>query len=1051
MPIPKIIVTAALMAAQVAIGMSQRFRGPRLDTLKTTTAEYGTPIPRFWGKRKFDAPIIWAEDLREVKKTSKGKGGKQTAYKYYASFAFLICDHEIEAVTRIWFDEKLVYDATGTGPISLGAMIATSLGLTGTETTVAPGRNMRVYLGTETQTADPRMEAWCEDRYGPDSCPAYRGSAYVVIEDLPVNNFGNRIPQIRVEAVSLKDLSYPYEVKDTDTGDDIAFAPIGLAAIASTAGGDIEWWDVATRTKLGKSDGPGFLVGMQSNTALAPDGTAYQFGLILPSGHNFLAITPPVGVPTTTDLGIGTLLCTVARFVGSSSYGMFATDTGYVQNGALVSHSQSLRDVCVDADGETAKLFHPSGSSNQFTIECAAGTFTVTGSASARSGPTSALICYGYDHFCVISDGYFYAIDPSDGSIISSVAVSGTARFDQTSAARRSFWIFSTNPYQERSLDDGSLIRSVDPNDWAQAPGYSHAYDEINHAIWGKSLFGSDLVIDYLDRVDSQPVTLATVVDDVALWCGLTGQDTSALTQEINGYSVTQGSGKDMLDPLLTIHDVDARPHDHLIQFVIRGAVPSSTLLTEDFVRENGPRYTVTIQQDTDIPAEVLVNFADLNADQAPNTLNSKRVADAIDSTRTETIDGSTYAETPDNMQQYADRYLRRVWNERENITLSLTAQELALEPADVRYVSLDGEVRPARLKKMTITQSSINCEWIRSEPTLHNLNGATGAEQEGRDPDVIVISAISKGIVLDIPLITDGDNDINPVIYVAAGGYSDPYVGTIFLRGDDGTYDEEFGAVESDQEATWGIANNALGTANPNLWDRGRSVNVNFLNGTPTSTTEAAIDADPTVNLAAIGADDRWEIINFTTATLQGDGSYTLSGFKRGRRGTEMNVGNHAGGDTVVLLSGALKKELASDDIGDALSFKAVSPGHSDELAPATDITFDANSLKPYAPARLKTYYDGTDLICTIIRRTRVGGSWSGGSTIPLSENSEEYEVDVYNGATFKRTITVSGTNAFTYTAAFAAADGITLPTQPTFYVYQMSDAVGRGFALAA
>jgi hypothetical protein len=58
---------------------------------------------------------------------------------------------------------------------------------------------MRIYLGTETQDADPRMESWCEDRYGADSCPAYKGTAYIVFEDLPLEKFGNRIPQISVE------------------------------------------------------------------------------------------------------------------------------------------------------------------------------------------------------------------------------------------------------------------------------------------------------------------------------------------------------------------------------------------------------------------------------------------------------------------------------------------------------------------------------------------------------------------------------------------------------------------------------------------------------------------------------------------------------------------------------------------------------------------------------------------------------------------------------------------------------------------------------------
>jgi hypothetical protein len=132
-------------------------------------------------------------------------------------------------------------------------------------------------------------------------------------------------------------------------------------------------------------------------------------------------------------------------------------------------------------------------------------------------------------------------------------------------------------------------------------------------------------------------------------------------------------------------------------------------------------------------------------------------------------------------------------------------------------------------------------------------------------------------------------------------------------------------------------------------------------------------------------------------------------------------------------------------------MSFKIQSIGRDVDAAGAIDLTYDGNTLKPYAPASIKWIYDGTDLQGTITRRTRVGGAWIGGSTIPLSENSEAYEVDVYNGVTLKRTISVSGTNIFTYTAAMAVADGITFPTPPTVNVFQMSDTVGRGFALAA
>src|SRR5207244_3617897 len=100
-----------MMAAQIALGASQHFEGPRLDDLNVSTAENGTPKTYFWGTRKLEGcPIIHSEALREKKTTSKTKGGKYDDYKYFWTGAVEIAAHEIAGVTRIWLDNHLAYD-----------------------------------------------------------------------------------------------------------------------------------------------------------------------------------------------------------------------------------------------------------------------------------------------------------------------------------------------------------------------------------------------------------------------------------------------------------------------------------------------------------------------------------------------------------------------------------------------------------------------------------------------------------------------------------------------------------------------------------------------------------------------------------------------------------------------------------------------------------------------------------------------------------------------------------------------------------------------------
>ncbi|WP_247880367.1 hypothetical protein [Ochrobactrum sp. Q0168] len=56
---------------------------------------------------------------------------------------------------------------------------------------------MRVYRGDAAQQPDPLIEA----KQGTGNAPAYRGTAYVVFERIPLDTFGNRLPQFEFEVV----------------------------------------------------------------------------------------------------------------------------------------------------------------------------------------------------------------------------------------------------------------------------------------------------------------------------------------------------------------------------------------------------------------------------------------------------------------------------------------------------------------------------------------------------------------------------------------------------------------------------------------------------------------------------------------------------------------------------------------------------------------------------------------------------------------------------------------------------------------------------------
>jgi hypothetical protein len=160
-----------------SLAPTQRIEGPRLDSLRITSSTEGAVIPRVYGRMRMGGNVIWATDFREETKTSTqggGKGGggggkvKTTEYLYYASFAVALCEGPITGIGRIWADGKLLDTA---------------------------GITWRWYPGDDAQTADSFIAA----KMGAVNTPAYRGTAYVVFEDLPLGNYGNRLPQLSFE------------------------------------------------------------------------------------------------------------------------------------------------------------------------------------------------------------------------------------------------------------------------------------------------------------------------------------------------------------------------------------------------------------------------------------------------------------------------------------------------------------------------------------------------------------------------------------------------------------------------------------------------------------------------------------------------------------------------------------------------------------------------------------------------------------------------------------------------------------------------------------
>ncbi len=157
--------------------------GSRLADLDPQTSREGAAIPRVYGRVRISGQVIWATRFEEVVSESRegGKGGSSGSatrtYSYYANFAVALSEGPVARIGRVWADGK---------PFDLATCTC------------------RISRGDETQDVDSLIAA----KQG--AAPAYRGTAIIVFERLPLDDFGNRIPQLSFEVVR------PVEGVETD-------------------------------------------------------------------------------------------------------------------------------------------------------------------------------------------------------------------------------------------------------------------------------------------------------------------------------------------------------------------------------------------------------------------------------------------------------------------------------------------------------------------------------------------------------------------------------------------------------------------------------------------------------------------------------------------------------------------------------------------------------------------------------------------------------------------------------------------------------------------
>ncbi|WP_299145032.1 glycoside hydrolase/phage tail family protein [uncultured Tateyamaria sp.] len=208
----------------------------KVDRFRLTNSGEGAAISQLYGRMRMGGQVIWASDFIETVNVTPGSGkgaGPSTPatkeYSYSVHLALAVCEGEVTRIGRVWAD---------------GEEVAVN------------DLNMRFYSGAEDQLPDPLIEAI----EGAGQVPAYRGTAYVVLENLALGPFGNRVPQFSFEVIR------PEQPGEGGADEEMTHAIRGVAlmpgtgeyALATTPvnylDGNMGRWSANVNTPAGRSD-----------------------------------------------------------------------------------------------------------------------------------------------------------------------------------------------------------------------------------------------------------------------------------------------------------------------------------------------------------------------------------------------------------------------------------------------------------------------------------------------------------------------------------------------------------------------------------------------------------------------------------------------------------------------------------------------------------------------------------------------------------------------------------------------------------------------------
>ncbi|MEO1720951.1 MAG: phage tail protein [Pseudomonadota bacterium] len=560
----------------------------------------------------------------------------------------------------------------------------------------------------------------------------------------------------------------------------------------------------------------------------------------------------------------------------------------------------------------------------------------------------------------------------------------------------------------------------------------------------------------YGPRQGGGPEALSAIVADI--WARSGGEaarlDVSDLDGiVVQGYALTSdATGRSAIDPLAQLFDFDVAEIDGKIVCVRRGADPIETISLDDLVDTGGEDgLTLRVRgRAKDVPPTVSVTYASPDRDFQPSTQMARRDASvSLIEDAGIGLDASTVALTDQEAVDIAERLMWTALIERDRVQpFRLPPKYLHLAPTDA--ISIGGMI--VRLTRVVIGDDfTLECEgkvaraYSSEAPPTGTVAEARG---DGGGRTVPPAAAELTPIIIDAPLrdLDIGGPGASYYVALARGaGATEDYRASYVTLG--AGVNAAIGP-EQPLEAMLGTIVTAPPAPPNDYWfsvQRDGFLDIEVLSRSDLLATVTENEFRDGINTLAIITPSGAEVLSFKAVTDLGEGVFRLTTLMRGLRGTEVFSRSVAVGQKVALVR---QETLGLVTVDASVSGQPATVTVGGNAQPSADITYGHNSLKPYAPVHVARSDDGSGITISWVRRTRIGGAWRDDTpTVPLSEATEAYEIDIYDGASVVRTLSSTSPSAL-YAAADVTADFGSTPESLTVAVYQIG-AIGRGYGV--